>query len=1105
MNNKKELLFYPIIGFLIIWWLCCIFGIFQSNILSMWAISFLGALSFICPLVCAYLAYCFMRLESQYNLTLVALAVIILSSLVFQAIVGNGYLKGYVGNIVLETFGAYIKAPLMISITIAFFSIGGLIFIYHAPPCLFNLFRKDKYKFKVFLCDLWGHISQQMSENILKTKKIQGVQMGADKSDIEHSNSTQNDIQEKNNTESSESTKILNEQKNKHSLLDSTYKVRNEIIHDFTIVKQKTKKTFKKFSTFFKKGIEELNNSARELQQEYKHIININDEKYTEENHTIKDKENKNNIDTAPASNETKQPDIQEASKEPDKANLLKAQSFVRYDPEPINMPKKNFSISLKDSEYLSIPIAEKLNKPKRDMDFTLQNDVTSLVNPSLNQQHAGRVRLIKKEPKPQQVLEQDNDRVQKEITPPPPPLSYQRIDDSRPKTIIYRTTEENKDQTLVSDNTLLKELEEMNDSEHRDEKQWHYAIKDNMKENMLTLQKDIPDSQEEKEQEHKPLISVAPAPETHFSVEVVGNHGIISENGITESLEIDLSHNKKNHITLSLPKRKQDISPAITQQHESSQTISHHNMYPNYSLSHFQIPYSSYYAPPIQPILKESQDIQIIFKEENTDKKPTEVYSPPKITLEDNMQLNHGYIFPPLDFLQASTGISFDVDEVEIDKKINNLLGKLKLFKIEGDIVNIHTGPIVTTFEYRPAPHVKVSRILNLSDDLAMALQAKTLRIEAPVPGKDVVGIEIPNNQSHLILLRDVLESQAYKTSSSPLTLALGKDIVGNSFVTDLRKLPHLLIAGTTGSGKSVGINSMILSLLYRNTPQTLKFIMIDPKMLEFSVYNDIPHLLTPVITEPKKAISILAATVVEMEKRYNAMSAAQTKNIENYNQKMQLEGKESLPYIVVVIDELADLMMTGGKEVEFHIARLAQMARASGIHLIIATQRPSVDIVTGSIKANLPSRISYKVGQKIDSKVIIDGFGAETLLGRGDMLFTDGTGLKRLHAPWSSEEEIAKVVDFLKLQSAPQYDEDFLKIDDTSSHIGKSTISDTDDLYVQAKQIILSDNKTSASYIQRRLGIGYNRAANIIEELEREGFLSAPNTKGVREILMP
>ncbi|NCC11571.1 MAG: DNA translocase FtsK, partial [Bacteroidia bacterium] len=364
----------------------------------------------------------------------------------------------------------------------------------------------------------------------------------------------------------------------------------------------------------------------------------------------------------------------------------------------------------------------------------------------------------------------------------------------------------------------------------------------------------------------------------------------------------------------------------------------------------------------------------------------------------------------PPLSFLANPPSKTVHVNENEIDQKIQDLLEKLRRFKIEGDVVRTYSGPVVTTFEFKPAPHVKVSRILTLQDDLAMALRAKTIRIQAPVPGKDVVGIEVPNHKIETIYLKEILESEIFQKSSSPLTIALGKDIVGNAFVTDLKKLPHLLVAGTTGSGKSVGINAMLLSLLYRNSPDTLRFLMIDPKMLEFSIYNDIPHLLTPVITKPKQAIVALANMVSEMERRYQLMSRSRTKNIENYNEKAKSIGGEPLPYIVIIIDELADLMMTSGKDVEFYIARLAQMARASGIHIIVATQRPSVDVVTGLIKANLPSRISFKVGQKIDSKVILDAMGADSLLGNGDMLFTPpGTsGLIRLHAPYTTEDEI-------------------------------------------------------------------------------------------------
>lgn len=460
----------------------------------------------------------------------------------------------------------------------------------------------------------------------------------------------------------------------------------------------------------------------------------------------------------------------------------------------------------------------------------------------------------------------------------------------------------------------------------------------------------------------------------------------------------------------------------------------------------------------------------------------------------------------PSLDFLAQAPKKRKGVSESEIDSKIADLLEKLRKFKIDGDVIRTYSGPVVTTFEFKPAPNVPVRKILNLQDDLAMALRAQTIRIQAPIPGKDVVGIEIPNSDIETIYLREVLESEIFSTAKSELTIALGKDIVGAPFVTDLKKLPHLLIAGTTGSGKSVGINAMLLSLLYRNSPQTLRLIMIDPKMLEFSMYEGIPHLLTPVITEAKKAVNVLENLVSEMERRYKLMAASKTKNIESYNAKMKGQGEASLPFIVVIIDELADLMMTSGKDVEFSIGRLAQMARASGIHLIVATQRPSVDVVTGLIKANLPSRISYRVGQKIDSKVILDQLGAESLLGRGDMLFTPpgSPGLVRLHAPFASEAEIETIVEFLKEQGEALYDESFLSEGkDTNAGLGGSASGEVDELFEQAKEVILSERKTSISYLQRRLTIGYNRAANIIEQLQNAGFLSEPNAKGQREIL--
>jgi len=471
------------------------------------------------------------------------------------------------------------------------------------------------------------------------------------------------------------------------------------------------------------------------------------------------------------------------------------------------------------------------------------------------------------------------------------------------------------------------------------------------------------------------------------------------------------------------------------------------------------------------------------------------------KVTKPKNFKL------PKLDFLQKAPKATKKMNEAEIDRKIEELLSKLAQFKVDGDVIRTYSGPLVTTFEFKPAPNVKVSKILGLQDDLAMALRAETIRIQAPIPGRDVVGIEIPNENIDTIYLREILESDLFKESKSPLTVALGKDIVGKPFITDIKKLPHLLIAGTTGSGKSVGINAMILSLLYRNDPEHLKLMLIDPKMLEFASYEDIPHLITPVITEPVKAIAALANMVGEMERRYKLMAEARTKNIENYNEKAKKTGAEAFPYIVVVIDELADLMMNGGKEVELSIARLAQKSRACGIHLIVATQRPSVDVVTGLIKANLPSRLSYRVGSRIDSKVILDSLGADSLLGRGDGLFTPpgSTGLVRIHAPWNTEEEIEEVVEFIKAQRAPEYDESYLVAGGAAAGGAGNEGGEVnlDPLFEEAKQIVLSDKKTSISYLQRKLQIGYNRSANIIEQLEAMGVLSAPNAKGNRDIL--
>ncbi|MFT2709889.1 DNA translocase FtsK [Helicobacter pylori] len=501
--------------------------------------------------------------------------------------------------------------------------------------------------------------------------------------------------------------------------------------------------------------------------------------------------------------------------------------------------------------------------------------------------------------------------------------------------------------------------------------------------------------------------------------------------------------------------------------------------------------------APSFSPITPTSAKKPVMVKELSENKEILDGLDYGEVQKPKNYEL------PATQLLNALCLKDTSLDENEIDQKIQDLLSKLRTFKIDGDIIRTYSGPIVTTFEFRPAPNVKVSRILGLSDDLAMTLCAESIRIQAPIKGKDVVGIEIPNSQSQTIYLREILESELFQKSSSPLTLALGKDIVGNPFITDLKKLPHLLIAGTTGSGKSVGVNAMILSLLYKNPPDQLKLVMIDPKMVEFSIYADIPHLLTPIITDPKKAIRALQSVAKEMERRYSLMSEYKVKTIDSYNEQAPNNGVEAFPYLIVVIDELADLMMTGGKEAEFPIARIAQMGRASGLHLIVATQRPSVDVVTGLIKTNLPSRVSFRVGTKIDSKVILDTDGAQSLLGRGDMLFTPpgSNGLVRLHAPFATEDEIKKIVDFIKAQKEVEYDKDFLLEEsrmplDTPNYQG-------DDILERAKAVILEKKITSTSFLQRQLKIGYNQAATITDELEAQGFLSPRNAKGNREIL--
>ncbi len=618
-------------------------------------------------------------------------------------------------------------------------------------------------------------------------------------------------------------------------------------------------------------------------------------------------------------------------------------------------------------------------------------------------------------------------------------------------------------------------------------------------------------------------LVQISPHPPTHYTIYSKKNRFDDLTNPTNPTLEPQ-QETKEREPTLKkeTPTTLKPIMPISAPNTENDNKTENHKT-PNYPIKEDALQ-GSPQENPQKENQKENIEEKENLKEEEKETQNAPSFSPitPTSTkkpvmvkeLSENKEildgLDYGEVQKPKDYELPTTQLlnavclkDTSLDENEIDQKIQDLLSKLRTFKIDGDIIRTYSGPIVTTFEFRPAPSVKVSRILGLSDDLAMTLCAESIRIQAPIKGKDVVGIEIPNSQSQIIYLREILESELFQKSSSPLTLALGKDIVGNPFITDLKKLPHLLIAGTTGSGKSVGVNAMILSLLYKNPPDQLKLVMIDPKMVEFSIYADIPHLLTPIITDPKKAIGALQSVAKEMERRYSLMSEYKVKTIDSYNEQAPNNGVEAFPYLIVVIDELADLMMTGGKEAEFPIARIAQMGRASGLHLIVATQRPSVDVVTGLIKTNLPSRVSFRVGTKIDSKVILDTDGAQSLLGRGDMLFTPpGTnGLVRLHAPFATEDEIKKIVDFIKAQKEVEYDKDFLLEEsrmplDTPNYQG-------DDILERAKAVILEKKITSTSFLQRQLKIGYNQAATITDELEAQGFLSPRNAKGNREIL--
>ncbi|MBV44788.1 MAG: cell division protein FtsK [Rhodobiaceae bacterium] len=503
-------------------------------------------------------------------------------------------------------------------------------------------------------------------------------------------------------------------------------------------------------------------------------------------------------------------------------------------------------------------------------------------------------------------------------------------------------------------------------------------------------------------------------------------------------------------------------------------------------------------------------------------------------LDFQPTSQINKsGYEFPTLNLLKELPEIEkTELSDEKIEENRRLLLTVLSDYAVEGEIVNVRPGPIVTLYELKPAPGIRTKRVIDLADDIARSMSAISVRV-AVVPGKNSIGIELPNDDRDTVFLREILESEKFVSSSQEIPLSLGKDIGGAPIIADLSAMPHLLISGTTGSGKSVGINGMILSILYKFRPDECRLIMVDPKMLELSVYDGIPHLLTPVVTDPKKAVVALKWVVREMEERYRKMSKISVRTMEAYNKKAEQylkEGRsfkrrvhtgydpengeamyeeeqitpERLPFIVVVIDEMADLMMVARNDIEHLIQRLAQMARAAGIHVVLATQRPSVDIVTGTIKANLPTRISFRVASKIDSRTILNEMGAEQLLGKGDMLFlTEGGIVTRVHGPFISDSEVERVVTHIRRQENPDYIESVIE-EDTDLPLGDHIAEEGGDmLFNQAVSIIIRDQRASTSYIQRKLQIGYNRAARIIEEMEDKGIVSSPNNQGKREIL--
>jgi len=470
----------------------------------------------------------------------------------------------------------------------------------------------------------------------------------------------------------------------------------------------------------------------------------------------------------------------------------------------------------------------------------------------------------------------------------------------------------------------------------------------------------------------------------------------------------------------------------------------------------------------------------------------------------------------PSLDLLdEIPESLDKEIEKESLKMNALRVESKLRDFGVEGEVVEIVPGPVITMYELKPAPGVKISKVASLADDLALNLRASNIRIVAPIPGKSAIGIEIPNNKRRLVTLKEILSSQLFLDSSCRLTVALGMDIIGQSVITDLTKMPHLLVAGATGTGKSVCINAMINSILFKASPEMVRFVMIDPKRIELAPYQDIPHLLHPVVTHPKEATKALRWAVDEMERRYSLLSDKGVRNIEAYNRKVGRDKgsiepdvskkiDEHLPYIVLIIDELADLMMVSSREVEESLTRLAQMARAAGIHLVIATQRPSVDVLTGIIKANFPTRISFQVSSRVDSRTILDSMGAEHLLGDGDMLFLPPgvARLTRIHGAYVSEEEVKRVTSFLREQMKPEYDTSIAAEISAEEEV-EEVEGDKDEKYEEAVELVLQTGQASISMVQRKLRVGYNRAARMIEAMENQGIVGPSDGVRPREVL--